>query len=91
VVKVQRAGDLVADALLRFLSLLSYAHVRDEQGRPCPLLHVEVQSWMRKLHRTVRGVDIRPGSGRSGAQRCPSCRAPTRSGFSAARRLACSP
>jgi hypothetical protein len=33
----------VAEVLLRFLSLLSYAHVRDEQGRPRPLLHVEVR------------------------------------------------
>jgi hypothetical protein len=30
--KAQRP-DLVAEALLRFLSLLSYARVRDEQGR----------------------------------------------------------
>jgi hypothetical protein len=41
----------VAEVQLRFLSLLSYAHVRDEQGRPRPLLLVE-----------VRSDDARPGS-----------------------------
>ncbi len=52
--------DEVAQALLRFLALLSYARVRDGAGNPRPLLQVEVQLWIREIRRMLRAVDTRP-------------------------------
>ncbi|WP_322778741.1 DEAD/DEAH box helicase, partial [Frankia sp. Cas4] len=59
---VSKAADpgAVALAVLRFLALLSYARVSDGAGRPRPLLHVEVQLWIREIRRMLRAVDDHP-------------------------------
>ncbi len=55
----QRTPELVEQALLRFLALVSTA--RTEAGkRRRPLLNLEVQLWVRELTRMLRAVDGSP-------------------------------
>src|SRR5262249_29458881 len=54
---VSRQPEKAAEALARFVALLSYA--RDPQSRPGearPFVHVEVHQWARAVTRLLRGV-----------------------------------
>ena len=50
----------VAEALLRFLSLISVARQRGEDARVRPLLNVEVQLWVRGVSRVLRELSDTP-------------------------------
>lgn len=56
----QKSPAEVEQALLRFLALLSAARVDAGGGRQRPLLHIEVQLWVRELTRMLRAVDATP-------------------------------
>jgi len=50
----------VQQALLRVLTLLSVARVRDGNGHARPLVSLQVQLWVRELTRMLRRVDRHP-------------------------------
>ncbi|MFJ8954919.1 DEAD/DEAH box helicase [Streptomyces sp. NPDC102381] len=54
---VARQPERAAEALARFVALLSYARDPDsEPGEPRPFVHVEVHQWARSVSRLLRGV-----------------------------------
>lgn len=55
-VESERNPDGLRQAVLLYLALLSRARTNDNQ----PLLHIEVQLWIRELHRMLRAVAPEP-------------------------------
>ncbi|OIV36514.1 RNA helicase [Mangrovactinospora gilvigrisea] len=54
---ITQRPEVAADALARFVALLSMAHDPDSPPeRPRPLVHVEVHQWARAVSRLLRGV-----------------------------------
>jgi ATP-dependent helicase YprA (DUF1998 family) len=54
---VARQPEKAAEALARFVALLSYARdPHSPPGEPRPLVHVEVHQWARSVSRLLRGV-----------------------------------
>ncbi|WP_433615374.1 DEAD/DEAH box helicase [Dactylosporangium sp. CA-139114] len=54
---ITRQPERAAEALARFVALLSYARdPTSAPGEPRPLLHVEVHQWARAVTRLLRGV-----------------------------------
>ncbi|MEV6987000.1 DEAD/DEAH box helicase [Sphaerisporangium sp. NPDC051017] len=54
---VARQPEKAAEALARFVALLSYARdPKSAPGEPRPLVHVEVHQWARSVSRVLRGV-----------------------------------
>lgn len=54
---VARQPEKAAEALARFVALLSYArHPDSPPGEPWPFVHVEVHQWARSVSRLLRGV-----------------------------------
>lgn len=60
-VAVQQQPEEAAQALSRFIALLSVAQGPDSTAaRPRPLLTVEVHQWVRSVSRVLRGIGPRP-------------------------------
>ncbi|MFI9173069.1 DEAD/DEAH box helicase [Streptomyces lincolnensis] len=60
-VAVQQQPEQAAQALSRFIALLSVAQGPDSTAeRPRPLLTVEVHQWVRSVSRVLRGIGPRP-------------------------------
>ncbi|MCK9895051.1 DEAD/DEAH box helicase [Frankia sp. AgB32] len=55
---ITRRPEKAAEALARFVALLSYAHDPTSRGErtPRPFVHVEVHQWARSVSRVLRGV-----------------------------------
>ncbi|WP_055522615.1 DEAD/DEAH box helicase [Streptomyces graminilatus] len=54
---VARQPEKAAEALARFVALLSYARdPKSSSGEPRPFVHVEVHQWARSVSRLLRGV-----------------------------------
>ncbi|MFF3275202.1 DEAD/DEAH box helicase [Streptomyces chrestomyceticus] len=73
---VQQRPGVAAQALARYVALLSYARDRERPGRP--LLSIEIHHWVRSVSRVLRGISVARPEFRWDDERVTSGGAPAR-------------